>query len=76
MVAENFINVREELDSCCQGLEANPLLSHTRFHMDLQLLVSVVLLMMYTRRPEKGKKCYGFSCVSITQKIHLSHILC
>lgn len=34
-VAENFVNGREELDSCCQRLEANALLSHTRFHMDL-----------------------------------------
>lgn len=34
-VAENSVNGREELESCCQGLEANALLSHTRFHMDL-----------------------------------------
>lgn len=54
----------EEFDSGCQGLEASTLLSHTRFHMDLQLWVSMVLL---TRGLEKRKKYW------VEQKTRLSH---
>lgn len=48
--------MREELDSCCQGLEASSLVSHTRFQMDLQLWVSEVSLTTLTRGLEKRRK--------------------
>lgn len=48
--------VIEELDSCYQGLEASSVVSHIRFHTDLQIWMSMVLLTMLTRGLEKRKK--------------------
>lgn len=74
-VAENFVSV-SELESCCQGLEANSLLNHTTFHMDLQLLVLVALLMRCIPGGLRRERNAVVSRVRITQEIDLSHILC